>query len=160
MKKKILLRSILGAPIGATISSIIAIIISLCIGHGEYISVTQELIDWCGSETTAVIVQTLCSMFIGAVCSVSSVIWEIENWSLTKQTLIHFAIFIILFIPMSYILNWMPHNLYGALCYFASFIFMYILIWVSTYFSIKAKINKMNKQLQELQQEDKKDTLI
>ncbi len=56
-----------------------------------------------------------------------------------------------------YVLNWMPHNLYGALSYAASFIIMYILIWVSMYFSIKAKIKKMNKQLQEIEQEDKKE---
>jgi len=37
--------------------------------------------------------------------------------------------------------------------YAATFIIMYILIWVSMYFSIKAKIKKMNKQLQEIQQE-------
>ncbi len=157
MKKKIILRSLLGAPIGVTISAIIAIIISLCLGHGEYVPAAQELIDWCGNEITAVIVQTVCSMLIGAIYSGASVIWEVEKWSLTKQTLIHFAIFVISFVPVSYVLYWMPHNLYGALGYAAGFIIMYVLIWVANYFPIKAKIKKMNKQLQEIQQEDKKD---
>lgn len=154
MKKKILLRSLLGAPVGVTISSIISIVISLCAGHGEYVAAPSDLIVWCGgNETVAVIVQAVCSMIIGALFSGASVVWEIENWSLTKQTLIHFAVFIS-FIPISYVLNWMPHDLIGALCYTASFIFTYVIIWVSTYFPIKAKIKKMNKQLRELQQED------
>lgn len=157
MKKKILLRSLLGAPIGVTISLIITIIISLCSGHGEYFPTPQALIDWCGNETTAVIVQMICSLVFGAICSGSSVIWDMEKWSLTKQILIHFAVIVISGIPISYVLNWMPHNLYGALSYVATFIIVYILIGVSIYFSIKAKIKKMNKQLQEIQQDDQKE---
>ncbi len=154
MKKKILFRILLGAPIGVTISLIITIIISICLGKGEYYSAAPELIDWCGNEITAVIVQMICSMFIGAVYSGASVIWEIENWSLTKQTLIHFAVFVISFAPISFVLYWMPHNIFGALSYATSFILMYIFIWVSMYFSIKSKINKMNSQLKEIQQEN------
>lgn len=157
MKKKILLRALLGAPIGVTISLLITIIISLCSGRGEYFPAPQELIDWCGNEITAVTVQTVCSMLIGAVCSGSSVIWQIEKWSLTKQTLIHFAVFVVTFVPLSYVLNWMPHNPYGALGYAATFIIMYVLIWMGIYFPIKAKIKKMNKQLKEIQQADKEE---
>ncbi len=157
MKKKIIYRSLVGAPVGVTISLIISIIISLCSSQGEYVAAPPDLIDWCGSETTAVIVQMICSMFIGAVYSGASVIWEIEQWSLTKQTLIHFAVFVIPFVPISYVLNWMPHDLYGALSYAAGFIFMYIIIWGSMYFSMKTKIKKMNDQLHEIQQEDKKE---
>ncbi len=156
MKKKILFRSLVGAPVGATISLLITIIISLCSEGGEYFPAAQGLIDLCGSEITAVIVQFLCSMLIGAVYSGASVIWEIEKWSLTKQTLLHFAVFVMTFAPVSYLLFWMPHNLYGALGYAAVFLFMYLLIWVSIYFPIKAKIKKMNKHLQELRREEKK----
>ncbi len=157
MKKKILLRSLLGAPIGVTISLTITIIISLCSGGGEYFPAVQELIDWCGNEITAVILQTVCSMLIGAVYGGASVIWEIEKWSLTKQTLIHFAVFVLSFAPVSYLLNWMPHSLYGALCYAATFLILYVLIWVSIYFPMKAKIKKMNRQLREIQQADQKE---
>ncbi len=157
MKKKILLRSLLGVPIGITISLIITVVISLWSGGGEYIPAPQDLIDWCGSETIAVIVQMICAMIIGAVFSGASVIWEIEKWSVAKQTLIHFAIFTVVFLPLSYVLNWMPHRLYSALYYVAVFIITYVLIWVSRYSSIKAKVKKMNKQLEEIQQEDKKE---
>lgn len=153
MKKKILFRSLLGAPIGVTITLIITIIFSLCLGHGKYFPAPQELIDWCGNEITAVIVQMICSLVFGAVCGGSSVIWDLEKWSLTKQTLIHFVVISISGFPISYALNWMPHHINGALGFVATFIFVYIIMWVSIYFSIKAKIKKMNKQLQELQQE-------
>ncbi len=152
MRKKIILRSLLGAPIGATISLIITVIISLCLGGGKYLPAPDGLIEWCGNEITAVIVQTICSMLLGGACSGASVIWEIEKWSITKQTLIHFAVFVVAFVPISYLLNWMPHNLYGGLGYAATFLIIYALIWVSIYFPIKAKIKKMNEQLREIEE--------
>ncbi len=45
-----------------------------------------------GSEINAVILQTVLSGMIGTVFSASSVIWEIEYWSITKQTTIYFFI--------------------------------------------------------------------
>lgn len=152
MKKKLLLRSLLGAPIGVLVSLIVTIIISLCTGHGEYYPAPHELMDWCGNEITAVIIQLVCSLAIGAIGGGSSVIWDIEKWSLTKQTLIHSAVIVIGFVPLSYVLNWMPHYLYGALGYIGAFIAVYLVMWLSIYFSVKAKIKKMNKRLQEIQQ--------
>lgn len=153
MKKKLLLRSLLGAPIGVTISMIITIIFSLSMGHGEYFPAPHELTDWCGNETTAVIVQLICSLFIGAVGGGSSVIWEIENWSLLKQTLVHFAVLAVPFFGVGYVMNWLPHYLVGAIGYVAAFILVYVIMWFSIYFSIKSKVKKMNKQLQDMRQE-------
>lgn len=154
MKKKIIVRSFLGAPIGVTISLIITIIFSLSLGNGEYFPAPHDLISWCGgNETTTVIVQMICSLIVGAICGGSSVIWDIEKWSLLKQTLVHFAIITIPFFGIGYIMNWMPHHLYGALGYIGGFILVYLIMWFSIYFSIKTKIKKMNKQLQDIQQE-------
>ena len=156
MKKKILFRSLLGAPVGVTVSLIITIIFSLCMGHGEYFPAPHELIDWCGgNETTAVIVQMICALLVGAICAGSSVIWEIEKWSLLKQTLVHFAVIAVPFFGIGYIMNWMSHYLYGALGYIGGFVAVYLIMWFSIYFSIKSKIQKMNKHLQELQQDGK-----
>lgn len=154
MKKKILFRSLLGAPIGVTVSLIITIVFSLCMGHGEYFPAPHELTEWCKNETTAVIVQMICSLFVGAVGGASSVIWEIEKWSLLKQTLVHFAVIALPFIGVGYVMNWLPHYLIGALCYIGGFILVYVIMWLSIYFSVKSKIKKMNRHLQELQRED------
>lgn len=156
MKKKILFRSLMGAPIGVLVSLIITIIFSLCMGNGEYFPAPHELIDWCGgNETTAVIVQLICSLLVGAIGGGSSVIWEIEKWSLLKQTLVHLAVIAVPFFGIGYVMNWMPHYLYGALGYVGGFILVYVVMWCSIYFSIRAKIKKMNKQLQAMQQEEK-----
>ena len=87
MKKNLLLRCLVGAPVGVVVSSVITIIFSLCLGQGEYFPAPHELIDWCGGNATAAVaVQLICSLVVGAVCGGSSVIWGIEKWSLLKQT--------------------------------------------------------------------------
>lgn len=128
MKKKLLFRCLMGAPIGVTISLIITVIISLCIGHGEYYPAPHELIDACGNEITAVIVQMICSLLLGALCAGSSVIWEVEKWGTLKQTLVHFTVLCGFSLPLAYALNWLPHNLYGALGYIFGFISIYVVI--------------------------------
>lgn len=150
MKKKLLLRCLIGAPVGVTISLIITVIISLCMGGGDYYAAAPELVTLCGNKITAVIVQLVCSLFIGALAGGSSVIWEIEKLNLLKQTLLHFAVLSVFSFPIAYVLSWIPHNVYGALGYVAAFISVYLIMWCSIYFSIKMKIKKMNKQLQDM----------
>lgn len=155
MKNKLLSRCLLGAPIGVVVSTVVTIIISLCTGHGEYYAAPHELVDWCGSETTAVIVQFICALAIGAIGGGSSLVWSMDNWSLTKQTLVHFAVIAVPYIPISYVLNWLPHYLYGALGFVAAFIAVYVIIWLSVYLSIKFKLKKMNDRLQQMQNDEK-----
>lgn len=147
MKKKILVRSLIGAPIGLTISILVTIIISLCTGHGDYYPAPHELIDLCGSAMKAVLLQTVCSFIYGAAFGGASVIWEMEKWSILKQTLIHLGVISVSSFPIAFFMYWIPHHIYGALVYFAIFIAIYAIIWVSKYFSIKAKVKKINDEL-------------
>ena len=61
MRKKIILRSLLGMPIGMTISYLITILVSLAMADGNYYPVVPELTQACGSEMTAILFQTLFS---------------------------------------------------------------------------------------------------
>lgn len=147
MKKQFIIRSCIGAPIGVMISIIITIIISLCTGHGTYYPVPLELIDLCGNEISAVGIQFVCSLLMGAAFGGASIIWNIEQWNLTKQTILHFVVICIFSFPMAFFMYWIPHYLYGALGYIGMFILVYVVIWLSFYISIKIKIKKMNENL-------------
>ena len=67
MKKKVILRSLIGAPIGLSISFIITLIISVIINKGEYYPVMPKLTALCGNELNAVVIQTVCSLIYGAM---------------------------------------------------------------------------------------------
>lgn len=151
MKKKILVRALFGAPIGLTISTLITIIFSLIFGNGTYYPVPHDLAATCGSETGAVIVQTISALLYGAMWGGASVIWEMEGWSLLKMTLTHLAVCSAVSFPIAYLMQWMPRNIPGALCFFGLFFAIYAVIWLSQYCAMKKQIEQLNSRLPDRQ---------
>ena len=147
MKRKVLLRCLAGAPIGLAISTIITIIISLTVNDGVYYAVVPELIDDCGNELNAVILQAVLSLIYGAAWAGASVIWEIDHWSLLKQTVTHLVICSLSTFPIAYFTRWMSHNAKGILLYFGIFFGIYLLIWLSQYSVMKKRLEQINEKL-------------
>ena len=92
MKKKLLLRGALGFPIGIAIGYVITICISLMWAGGYYSPCAPELAEALGNEISAVILQALLCGLLGAGFAASSVIWEMESWSIARQTGVYFFI--------------------------------------------------------------------
>lgn len=147
MKKQILLRGALGFPLGITIGYLITILISLRWANGYYSVCVPELITTMGNEINAVILQALLCGLLGAGFGASSVIWEIEHWSIIKQTGIYFIIVSIIMMPMAYLMYWMEHSIKGFLTYFGIFVFIFIFIWIIQFVIGKRTVKKMNENL-------------
>ena len=147
--KKIVLRCLIGAPIGLAISTIITIVISLLMGGGVYYAVVPELINDFGSEIKAVLVQALCSLLYGAAFGGASVIWETE-WSLSRMTITHFIICSFATFPIAYLMRWMDHDLSGVLKYFGIFVLIYALIWFGQYIRMKRNVEAWNRKVNDL----------
>ena len=144
MKRKISLRCLLGAPIGVAIPCLTTVLIPFGIGDGNYYPVVPELAEICGGELNAVLAQMLCALLYGAMWGGASVIWEMDDWSLLRMTVTHFAICSLVTFPVAYFLHWMPHNAIGILIYFGIFFAIYLAIWITMYMMIKAKIRQLN----------------
>lgn len=147
MKKKILLRSILGFPLGLAVGYMITILISLILANGYYSPCVPELTVMMGNEINAVLLQAFLCGILGSGFAACSVIWEFENWGLVKQTGIYFLIVSLIMIPIAYITHWMEHSLKGILSYFGIFVFIFIIIWVIQYTIAKRNVKKMNETL-------------
>ena len=117
MKKKTIRRGLFGLPIGIAIGFVITLFISACVGDGSFYPVTPELIGAMGNELNAVILQTVLCAVIGAGFAAASVIWELDSWSLAKQSGIYFLTISIIMLPVAYFANWMKHSLAGVLSY-------------------------------------------
>lgn len=150
MFKEVLRRSAVGAVFGVTLSQLIAIVISLCIADGNFYAVVPSLTERMNSEVSAAIVQTVCSFLYGAVFGGMSMVWELDNWSILKQTVVHFSVVSIVTMPIAYINEWMHHSILGAIIYFAIFGVSYVFIWLSQYIAIKKRIDEMNKKVVEM----------
>ena len=57
MKKKLILRGLLGVPLGIAIGQIITVIVSLCIGDGLFYPVRPELVGAMRGELNAVLLK-------------------------------------------------------------------------------------------------------
>lgn len=147
MKKQAFFRGILGIPLGIALGYVITIFISLVSGQGQYWPVVPSLTTTIGSEIGAVVFQTILSGLLGAIFSAASLIWEIENWGIVKQTGIYFLIISAAMLPIAYLANWMEHTLVGFLLYSGIFITIFIIVWMIQYYFWKKKIDLINSKI-------------
>lgn len=147
MKKQIIIRGGIGALVGLLIGQIVLIIISACMGGGAVQPVPPALAEQVGSELTAYILQTLGVMLYGCVWAAASVVWEIDSWSLTKQTIVHCLCYSLSALPIAWMLQWFDHSWTGFLGYFFGFAVLYASMWGSQYMSMKKRVQAMNKKL-------------
>ncbi len=147
MKKNIIQLGLLGFPLGIAIGFIISIIFSILIGDGLFYPVNPQLIKTAGDELSGVIIQTLLCGIIGSGFSIISIIWNIDSWSIAKQTGVYFSLACVIMFPISYMANWMPHSVKGILSYVGMFVTVFIFFWLIQYFIWKIKIKKMNEKI-------------
>lgn len=148
MKKQLIKRGLLGFPLGISIGYVITVIVSAVVADGSFYPVTPELMAAVGNELNAVILQTVLCGIMGSGFAMASVIWEIDSWSLAKQSGIYFAIACAVMLPIAYIANWMQHSVSGVLSYIGIFIAIFVFVWLAQYFAWKRKIKKMNDKVQ------------
>lgn len=145
MKKKLFTRALMGFPIGIAVSYLITILISVSLGATEYAPCVPELAIRMGGEMHAVVLQAVFSGILGAVLAAASVIWEIEDWSIAKQTGVYFGVVSAAMLPTAYLNYWMEHSLKGVLVYIGIFMLIFIVVWTAQYFFWKRKIEKLNR---------------
>lgn len=147
MKKQLLARGIIGALAGLAIGQMVMIVISLCVGDGMVLPVPPQLALQAGSELAAYILQTLAVMLYGGCWAAASCIWQVERWSLLRQTVLHFALSSLSALPIAWLLCWFPHTWAGCAAYFLYFLLLYACIWAGNYLSVRARVRAMNKRL-------------
>ena len=144
MKRKIVLRSLLGFPLGLALGYMITIIISLIFADGYYSPCVPELTTSMEREINAVLLQAFLCGILGSGVGAASVIWELENWGLVRQTGIYFTIVSVIMMPIAFVTHWMEHSLKGILSYFGIFFIIFVVIWVIQYVIAKRNVKKMN----------------
>ncbi len=81
--------------------------------------------------------QVKSTFFTGLIVTivvVASVIYDVESWSLIKQSLIHFLIMLITVYPCLVWSNWFPHKtIFDLLKIFGLFLLVGIILWTVSY---------------------------
>ena len=147
MKKQILLRGMLGFPLGLAMGYLITIFISLTVSDGRYYPYVPELAAVMGNEINAVLLQAVLCGILGTGFGACSVIWQIESWGILKQTGIYFSIISVIMLPTAYVSYWMEHSLKGILSYFGIFVLIFATVWIVQYAAARHNVRKMNETL-------------
>ena len=147
--QKALRRGLVGIPIGVFIAYAITIVLSLFWGNGWYSPVVPALTELMGSQIEAVALQFGLSCVMGFAFAFASCIWEIETWSLTRQTLCHFLAISLGSLPIAGVLHWADNVPGGLPGYFGFFAAGYAVIWLILTASTRRKVREVNQKLNE-----------
>lgn len=147
MHKEVINRSLLGFPTGVCIGYFITILESVQAGTGLYYPVAKALTELCSTQIAAVLLQFVLTGILGSVFAGSTVIFEMDTWSLLKQTVLHFITTTTVMFCIAWICRWIPHTTAGALIWIAVFIIIYLIIWFCCCMHYRRFIREINENL-------------
>ena len=131
--KSLFLGILFGIAIGVFINQLGYLIYAI---NAEVVQMTSD----------AVVSQFIISALVGFYCTVVSVVFDVEEWSLLRQTITHF-ILMLPFFPVAIYAGWMPEGLVERVIFVLLFIIVYIVIWLSFKNYWKKKVKEINEEL-------------
>lgn len=110
------------------------------------ISLSVEDFSPSGKEIFIGIISTYVLAFIHAGASVFN---QIEHWPIAKSLLFHFGSLYLAYTGCYIINAWIPFEPLVLIIFTLSFIFLYFLVWLIVFLSVRAASRMMNKKLLE-----------
>ena len=147
MLNKIIKRALIGFIYGIFIGQTILILESLFKGDGNFHSVSEYLLSHTNTELAAVIAQYFITGIIGVTFASTTVIFELDRWSLVAQTALHFVITSVVMFFAGFFCGWFPHTAISTLIWFGVFILVYIIMWLSFTLYYRKKTKEINNAL-------------
>ena len=147
MLKEIIKRASLGFMIGIFIGETILIFESLLAGNGNFYPISAYLSTHTNTELNAVIIQYFLFGIIGITFASSTVIFELDNWSLLAQTVLHFVITSVVMYVSGFLCGWFPHTIRSTIIWFIIFIIIYVIMWISFTIYYRKKTEAINESL-------------
>ena len=139
MAKKILQRCMTGAPWGLALQILMIILHSYRRGNGEVYQVSAWLLDIYGTELNAFAAECTGAMLVGMLWAAASLIFRETDWSLLKQTAVHFAVCMVPSLGIGFGLHWLL--LFGLI---------YVVNWAVQFLWMRRRVKQMNAQLKEI----------
>lgn len=154
MKKKLLLRALIGFAMGAVMTLLVPMLLNQSAAVG--IACSERLIARAGSLAAARLLTILVMGLFGTLCFCGTLFYEIESWPLAAATAAHYAIISLGYLLPNWLLCWdMPPRLLLGVeaCMSVGF----LLIWLIMFLRCKSEVRKINALLDEKKTEQKKE---
>jgi hypothetical protein len=139
---------ILGFLLGAAIGNLIAWF------FGSYVS--SVLVARMGSVPAAILVQSLVSGLYGSFALAGTLFYDIEQWSLTRSSVMHFLVIAVLYVPAAMFLGW-TDSATEILIVEGILLVAYFIIWLVIYLRCRKEVRSLNEMLNKrfLQKEER-----
>lgn len=145
--KKILNLSLSGVSLGICIGFLFALSFSLSYQTSYFMPSTPEFVNHFSSNTLATAASALLWACMGILSSVSPLVFRIEKWSITRQTIVHFVITFVFFTPLAILAGWFPLNIFWLISYTLIFLVIYVVMWLIFMRRAKREISDLNQLL-------------
>jgi len=125
--KKGITRGLKGLPIGLAIGYSFLVLMS---------ATNQEII----LDFQITLANYAMAAFVGFYLSAVTVVYDIEEWSILKQSVTH-SILSLPYIPLAIEIGWAPEDLVGQILFIIVYIIIFIVIWLTfrTYWKKQAE---------------------
>lgn len=147
MTKKIFLQLINGFIIGVFIGLLSSIFFSFVYSGNLYTPMPPSFVEKFSNELIAFIISVALWGVIGLMFTATSFIFTNTDWSISKMTIVHALVSYILFLPITFYLNWLYFSVTNVLIITFIYIAIYIPIWIIFMLTAKKEIDKINKSI-------------
>ena len=130
----------------AVILGAIGMILGIFIGAGFWYLMPGEAPET-STSLNAMMLHLLLSGVLGMVANGSSVIYEIEEWSIVRATITHFIIAMGVFYVIAFTLRWFSPADPACWIMSAILVIVYFTIWMVQSLIFKHKVKRMNEEL-------------
>lgn len=87
------------------------------------------------------------SMILGIYFGTASLIFDKENWSPLRQTIVHFVISISTWCPLALYMGWLPMEMGPIISGIGLFMIIYLIFWYGAYLYFKKMEMDMNRSI-------------
>ena len=146
LKQRFLYKSAIGFSLGVLLTIVI---------YFGVIFFGQEPLG--GYEIESFLKRLLIGMLSGGLMGIigngGSVIYEVENWSIFRTTVTHFAMAFSAFLIIGFLNNWLsPKDVLFNIFMITIWIAVYFMIWLMQYLIFKKEVKEINRGLQMMKQ--------
>lgn len=152
--KKLLNYALYGIPTGVFIGLCISVYQSWKVGNGVYYPAPPAFIERYATSLGAMTSSIAIWGGIGMMFSISSLLFEKDDWSILKQTSVHFLFTYIGLLLINYLSNWFDYSVQDILNYTFIFIGMYVAIWSYSMLHTKKNLDAINQKLKKRGEEN------
>ncbi|MGV2928461.1 DUF3021 domain-containing protein [Macrococcus capreoli] len=137
---------------GVCIGLIISVICSFFFAGGKYVPLypTSFMGEIYYEHFNEPFIMLICACIwgcIGIMFTYGNLIFTDTDWSIPKQTFVHFGLMLVLFIPLAILAGWFPLHLESVMSFILIFVIIYIIIWIANYQWNKKIVRDINNRL-------------